>query len=63
MKFQGDPTPPGLHFRTLKGWPGYFIIDAAHGDRIILRQDFEDQYAAVDCGPHDNIYRKWDRLK
>ncbi len=27
----------------------------------IFRRDADDVYAAVDVGPHDNIYRRWDR--
>lgn len=61
LKFAGEPGLPGLDFRPLKGRPGYFIIDARRGDRIILRRDEDDLYAAIDVGPHDNIYRRWDR--
>ena len=56
-----EPRLPSLDFRSLAGAPGYYIIDARHGDRIILRGDGEDLYAAVDVGPHDNIYRRWNR--
>jgi hypothetical protein len=51
-----------LDFRRLKGWPGYFIIDSTSGDRVILRHDDGDDYAAVDAGTHD-IYKKWNRKR
>jgi hypothetical protein len=28
-----------LDFRSLKSNPGYFIIDAGRGDRVILRKE------------------------
>ncbi|MEH3120257.1 MAG: hypothetical protein PGN25_22420 [Methylorubrum populi] len=52
---------PSLRFRPLAGRVGYFIINPTRGDRIILRKDGDDLYAAVDLGPHDNVYRRWDR--
>ena len=61
VKFQAEPGLPGLRFRSLAGAPGYYIINAAHGDRIILRKDGEDWFAAVDVGPHDNVYKRWNR--
>lgn len=61
VKFQTEPRLPSLDFRPLAGAPGYFIIDPHGGDRIILRKIAEDHYAAVDVGPHDNIYRRWNR--
>lgn len=60
-KFMFEPALPRLEFRPLKARPSYFIIDARHGDRVILRKDDEAVYAAVDVGPHDNIYRRWNR--
>jgi hypothetical protein len=60
-KFMQDATRAGLNFRPLAGSPEHFIINSAHGDRIILRRDEADLYAAVDVGPHDNLYRRWDR--
>ncbi len=59
--FAEQPDLPRLRFRALKGFPGYFIISANHGDRIILRKDDETTFAAVDVGPHDNVYRRYDR--
>lgn len=60
-KFKKNPSNRSLRFRRLKGQDGYFILSASHGDRIILRKDAPDTYTAVDVGPHDNIYRRWDR--
>jgi hypothetical protein len=51
-----------LYFRPFKGWPTYFIIDSTGGDRVILRRDGADNYAAVDAGTHD-IYKKWGRKR
>lgn len=59
VKFMEAPSLPSLKFRALQGQAGYFIISSAHGDRVILRKDEEDRYAAVDVGPHDNVYRRW----
>lgn len=61
MLFMVEPTLPRFSFRSLKGADGYFIINAKRGDRIILRKDDETTFAAVDVGPHDNIYRRWNR--
>lgn len=60
-KFMRSPELPSLRFRPLEGRPGYFIINPARGDRIILRKEGDDQFAAIDVGPHDNVYRRWDR--
>jgi mRNA-degrading endonuclease RelE of RelBE toxin-antitoxin system len=60
-KFIREPALPALAFRTLKGAAGYFIIDCARGDRIILQKVGEEHFIAVDVGPHDNVYRRWDR--
>lgn len=59
--FIDTPNLPRFRFRPLKGLDGHFIINAKRGDRIILRKTGEDAFAAVDVGPHDNIYRRWDR--
>lgn len=61
IKFLETPSLPSLNFRALKGKNNYFIISAAHGDRVILRKDQDDVFAAVDVGPHDNVYRRWSR--
>jgi mRNA-degrading endonuclease RelE of RelBE toxin-antitoxin system len=61
MKFVADPSLPSLRFRPLRGRPNHFIINPTRGDRVILRKDADDLYAAVDVGPHDNVYRRWDR--
>ena len=61
LKFQADPSWPSLRFRPLKGRKNHFIINPTRGDRIILRRDAEDLYAVIDVGPHDNVYRRWDR--
>lgn len=61
LKFQTTPNLPSLAFRPLTGAHGYFIINPHRGDRIILRKLGEDSYAAVDVGPHDNVYRRWNR--
>ncbi|WP_139342613.1 hypothetical protein [Methylobacterium radiotolerans] len=63
VKFAREPALPRLDFRPLKGKPGFFLIDGRRGDRIVLRKDAEDLFAAVDYGPHDNVYRRWNRRK
>ncbi len=60
-KFMEEPKRAGLDFRPLQGAPGHFIIDSIHGDRVILRKDGPALFAAIDVGPHDNIYRRWNR--
>lgn len=60
-RFAEEPALPGLKFRPLERARGYYIISSAHGDRVILRKDGEDLYAAVDVGPHDNVYRRGNR--
>lgn len=61
LKFMDEPGLTSLRFRPLGGRAGFFIISAGKGDRVILRKDADDLYAAVDAGPHDNVYRRWDR--
>lgn len=61
VKFMTEPSLPSLRFRPLEGIKGFFIINCIHGDRIILRKVAEDLFAAVDVGPHDNVYRRWNR--
>ena len=63
VKFQNAPNLPHLYFRPLEGWTGFFNIDPRRGDRIILRREADDRHVAVDVGPHDNVYRRRDRLK
>ncbi|KMO15087.1 hypothetical protein [Methylobacterium platani] len=60
-KFMRDPILPSLDFRSLAGASGYHIIDPGSGDRIILRRLDDEAFEAVDVGPHDNIYRAWNR--
>lgn len=60
-KFRSETALPSLRFRQLEGMSDYFIINAVHGDRVILRKDADDLFAAVDVGPHDNVYRRWNR--
>lgn len=60
-RFRLTPDLPSLKFRPLKGHVDVFIINARRGDRIILRRLGADHFAVVDCGPHDNVYRVWDR--
>jgi hypothetical protein len=61
VKFMNEPALPRLDFRPLRSRQGYFLIDGKRGDRIILRRLAEGHFAAVDVGPHDNIYRRWNR--
>ncbi|MBK3406303.1 hypothetical protein H0176_23465 [Methylorubrum populi] len=61
LKFAEEPGLPSLRFRPLRGQPNFYIINPTKGDRIILRMDGPDLYAVVDVGPHDNVYRRWDR--
>ena len=56
-----EPSLPSLRFRPLQKLKGYYIISSVHGDRIILRKDGDNVYSAVDVGPHDNVYRRWNR--
>ncbi len=60
--FMESQALPRFRYRPLQGIAGYFIINAKGGDRIILKKHAVDDYSAVDVGPHDNIYRKWNRL-
>jgi hypothetical protein len=60
-KFIQDPSLASLRFRPLAGATDHFIINGAHGDRIILRKDAADLYAALDVGPQDNVFRRWNR--
>lgn len=61
-KFMASPGLRSLKFRRLKGSEEHWIINS-DGDRVILRKEAEELYAAVDVGPHDNVYRRWDRMK
>lgn len=57
-KFMETPSLPSLDFRTVKGLDDHFIINAKHGDRLILKKVEEDLYELVDVGPHDNVYAR-----
>lgn len=61
VKFVAEPALGSLNFRPLRGAAGYFLINGRRGDRIVLRREAEDGYAAVDVGPHDNVLRRWNR--
>jgi hypothetical protein len=61
VKFSREPALPSLDFRPLSGRTAHYIINGKRGDRIILRRMADDHYAAVDVGPHDNVYRRWNR--
>lgn len=61
VKFSSTPDLPSLNFRALQGSTGHYLINARRGDRIVLRKEAEDHFSAVDVGPHDNIYRRWNR--
>ena len=56
--FQADPENKTLRFRPLRCLAGHFIIDSVRYDRIILRQEADDLYAAVDCGGHE-VLDEW----
>ena len=60
-RFMEDPSRAGLNFRPLVGKAGHFIINGAHGDRIILQRDTATAYTAVAVGPHDNVLRRMNR--
>jgi hypothetical protein len=60
-KFVDEPALPSLKFRQFKGLPEFFIINSVHGDRILLRRLPDGEFVAEDTGPHDNLYRRWDR--
>ena len=61
MKFSKAPQRPGLNWRRLRGAPGHWVINFGSGYRIVLRQDDEETFAAIDVGPHDDLYRRWNR--
>ncbi len=61
QKFAREPALPSLRFRVLAGTDDLFIISAGQGDRIILKRIEDDHYSAIDVGPHDNVYRRWNR--
>lgn len=60
QKFLTEPALPSLKFRQFKGLDDFYIIDSVHGDRVLLRKT-GDSYVAEDTGPHDNVYRRWQR--
>lgn len=60
QKFMTEPALPSLKFRSFKGLDGFHIINSVHGDRVLLRKDGDD-FVAEDTGPHDNVYRRWQR--
>jgi hypothetical protein len=60
-KFRKEPNLPSLKLRQLKKNPSFYIINALHGDRIILAKISDDHFEVVDCGVHDRVYRVWDR--
>lgn len=60
-RFMEDPSRAGLDFRPLAGKRDHFIIDGAHGDRVILRRESATVFTAVDVGPHNSIYRRMKR--
>lgn len=47
--------------RPFKAAPGYFLIDMPRGDRILLRQETADTFAAIDVGGHE-LYGEWEKL-
>lgn len=58
--FMTHPESNSLRFRRLSGVADHFIISTNRGDRIILKKVGENDYEAVDVGPHD-MYRSWNR--
>ena len=58
--FMRKPNDITLKLRPLKSIDGYWIINSSRGDRIILRREADDLYAAVDVGGHE-VYERWDR--
>lgn len=61
VKFAEEPNLPSLRLRAFAGRSGYYLINPNQGDRILLRKDGDDLYAAVDVGPHDNVLRRGNR--
>jgi len=53
--------PPRESSDRVTALDGHFIIDSVRYDRIILRREAEDLYAAVDCGGHE-ILEEWRKL-
>ncbi|MDQ0316444.1 hypothetical protein [Amorphus orientalis] len=61
--FVSSQEANSLRFRPFQGLSGYFLINGKGGDRILLRQEDEDTFTAVDVGPHDTVLRRWNRRK
>lgn len=59
--FVRNPADPELRLRELRCAPGYWLINSTRGDRIILRKEADDLYAAVDVGGH-SLIDEWERL-
>ena len=60
--FQARPNDPALRLRPFRAVPGFFLIDLPRGDRILLRKEGSDTYAAIDVGGHE-LYPEWERLR
>lgn len=60
-RFSKNPDLPSLKLRPMKGLEGGWIINARHGDRIVLEKLNENKYLLADVGPHDNVYRRVNR--
>lgn len=60
VQFQQEPEDPALRLRPLRCSPGHYLISSARYDRIVLRQDADGVWIAVDCGGHE-VIDEWER--
>ena len=56
-KFMIDPGRPGLRFERLAGWEAMYSIRVTRGYRVLLMQEPDGVFAAVDIGSHE-VYRR-----
>ncbi|KZK85756.1 hypothetical protein PsAD46_03347 [Pseudovibrio sp. Ad46] len=59
--FLQNPKTNSLRYRVLEPFDDIFIINGKGGDRIILKRISDKEYEVLDVGPHDNVYRRWNR--
>jgi plasmid maintenance system killer protein len=52
-----DPRHPGLGFERLAGWASMYSIRVTKSYRILLKQEANGVFAAVDLGGHE-AYRR-----
>lgn len=59
--FRQNPEGNSLRYRPLEPFNDLYIINGKGGDRIILKRINEAKYEVLDVGPHDNVYRRYNR--